>query len=724
MSHQRDESTSMFDSLPKKPLPLRQIEEEFLQSRSEEFFAIRDPAQRPFFFSRLFSSWFARWPEEKMLFPGTSFYKLTPNQMAAVGVAVRKRRKNLMAYYTSSDRRYPRCPKARSLWTHRYEKMGNRSWATKDQAALLQTFLPAYIECIPAKNYEPVLKKVWLDFFQRWPEHEVVFPDIPADEVLSVQQTNMLAKAVSARQLQITCWYRWQTNVSRMSRTSGTWGVLKFDAVLAGGVTSKRAPRKMHVYSHQYYDEKVKMDADKAICTENVTNRGPRLNKCLALTQEKFEAESEEVKEQVEKNYHNARAKFARDRKRLKAGKMPKVDEHTKNNTIRELGPMLDRVFRYLSHATDGWKFSVLMAGPDPIKCGTAVYDYHIGELDNGIQFNTFCANFNAVQEAFLDFTNKAIAFEATLPKDDEEDGSDNDTSNNSEMNAGGSGGAAAVNEFNNLAFRTDSLHRISPDSESQELRDNRLALPHDDFSSDDFGSMVPGHLLDEVPQDQRSVLPDQFNFHNHDLNFGLDFSDDAPALIGINAPQFQASSLDFFTPNFVNTAGNLTTAHTAPQNDVPQFTASPLDPFTPNFVNTAENLTTSPQNNLPQFTAPPLDSSIPNFPSVLISDMPLTLPPPLTPPQTPHAIDVHLPAVPDKAAGPAGPDSDEVVPSHPNRRRRTRVSAVSEDTQQIPPPAEETRQRRARNVAFNRRELDNAIGTSTAQQHVANKYV
>ncbi|KIK34242.1 hypothetical protein CY34DRAFT_110353 [Suillus luteus UH-Slu-Lm8-n1] len=758
MSHQRDESTSMFDSLPKKRLPLRQIQEEFLQSRSEEFLAIRDPAQRPFFFSRLFSSWFARWPEEKMLFPGTSFYKLTPNQMAAVGAAVRKRRKAHVTANSLQEHEAEFFDETRTrtsnikLWTHRYEKMGNRSWATKDQAALLQTFLPAYIECIPAKNYEPVLKKVWLDFFQRWPEREVVFPDIPADEVLSVQQTNLLAKAVSARQLQITRWYRWQTNVSRMSRTSGTRGVLKFDAVLAGGVTSGRAPRKMHVYSHQYYDKKVKMDADKAIRTENVTDRGPRLNKHLALTQEKFEAESEEVKEQVEKNYQNARAKFARDRKRLKAGKMPKVDEHTKNKAIRELGPMLDRVFRYLSHVTDGWKFSVLMAGPDPTKGGTAVYDYHIGELDNGIQFNTFCANFNAVQEAFLDFTNKAIAFEATLPEDDDEDGSDDDTSDNSEMNAGGSGGAVAVNEFNNLAFRTDSLHRISPDSESQELQDNRLALPDDDFGSDDFGSMVPGHLSDEVPQDQRSVLPDQFHFHNHDLNFGLDFSDDTPALIGINAPQFQASSLDFFTPNFVNTVGNLTTAHTAPQNDVPQFTASPLDSFTPNFVNTAENLTTahtapqnnlpqftaspldsftpnfvntaenltiSPQNNLPQFTTPPLDSSIPNFPSVLISDMPLTLPPPPTPPQTSHAIDVRLPAVPDE---PAGPDSDEVVPSHPNRRRRTRASAVSEGAQQIPPPAEETRQRRARNVAFNRRELDNAIGTSTARQHVANK--
>lgn len=110
MAHQ-DESMSVFDVsktvlsravatnyrieklLPKKPPPLRQIQEEFLWSRSEEFFAIRDPAERPFFFNRLFSRWFARWPEEKELFPGTPFYKLTPKQMAAVGVAVRKRRR-------------------------------------------------------------------------------------------------------------------------------------------------------------------------------------------------------------------------------------------------------------------------------------------------------------------------------------------------------------------------------------------------------------------------------------------------------------------------------------------------------------------------------------------------------------------------------------------------------------------------------------------------------
>lgn len=120
------------------------------------------------------------------------------------------------------------------------------------------------------------------------------------------------------------------TNVSRLSRTSGTRGVLKLDAVLGGGVTKRRAPRKMHIYSREHYSKKVKIDADNAIRTDNITNRGPKLNKRLAVTQEKFEAESDQVKDEVERAYQEAKAKFARDRERLKAGKMPKVNEEAK----------------------------------------------------------------------------------------------------------------------------------------------------------------------------------------------------------------------------------------------------------------------------------------------------------------------------------------------------------------------------------------------------------
>jgi hypothetical protein len=56
---------------------------------------------------------------------------------------------------------------------------------------------------------------------------------------------------------------------------------LKFDTVLAGGVELKgtRAPQKIDIYSYEYYGEKVKDTADAEIRVQNVTDRGPKLNK-------------------------------------------------------------------------------------------------------------------------------------------------------------------------------------------------------------------------------------------------------------------------------------------------------------------------------------------------------------------------------------------------------------------------------------------------------------
>lgn len=54
----------------------------------------------------------------------------------------------------------------------------------------------------------------------------------------------------------------------------------------------------------------------------------------------------------------------------------------------------------------------------------------------------------------------------------------------------------------------------------------------------------------------------------------------------------------------------------------------------------------------------------------------------------------------------------DAPVPSSPaNRRRRAKAPAAQ---QQVQLQKDEPRQRRARNVAFNRRELDNAIGSNS----------
>lgn len=131
---------------------------------------------------------------------------------------------------------------------------------------------------------------------------------------------------------QIATWYRWQTNPARLGRTSGVKGVLKFDAVLSGGVELKgtRAPQKVDIYSHKYYEAKVKGMADTEIQRENVTNRGPKLNKRREVTRRMFLEESEEVKEKIERKYRKARSRYMKARQRQKSGKLSKIDEAAK----------------------------------------------------------------------------------------------------------------------------------------------------------------------------------------------------------------------------------------------------------------------------------------------------------------------------------------------------------------------------------------------------------
>ncbi|OJA14170.1 hypothetical protein AZE42_14090 [Rhizopogon vesiculosus] len=70
---------------------------------------------------------------------------------------------------------------------------------------------------------------------------------------------------------------------------------------------------------------------------------------------------------------------------------------------------MLDRIFKYLSHATGGWKFTVLMGGHDPVINDVAVYNYHVGETESGAQFHKVYPTFDAVQHAFLDFIKDTL---------------------------------------------------------------------------------------------------------------------------------------------------------------------------------------------------------------------------------------------------------------------------------------------------------------------------
>ncbi|KAG1861070.1 hypothetical protein C8R48DRAFT_762450 [Suillus tomentosus] len=165
--------------------------------------------------------------------------------------------------------------------------------------------------------FDGVVVRLWIPTIKKKPAHTIPPNCVPV---------------LVATSWQLTTWYCWRKNPTRLGRTSGVKGALKFDTVLAGGVELKGtwAPQKIDIYSYEYYGEKVKDTADAEIRVQNVTDRRPKLNK------------------------------------------------------RREV----------------------------------SVFNYHVGELESGAQFDQTYANFDVVQAAFLAFVKDALAFESTLPQD------------------------------------------------------------------------------------------------------------------------------------------------------------------------------------------------------------------------------------------------------------------------------------------------------------------
>ncbi|KAG2345651.1 hypothetical protein BDR05DRAFT_946689 [Suillus weaverae] len=288
-----------------------------------------------------------------------------------------------------------------------------------------------------SKQYGDFYDRVSAQWFVRWPEHEEGH-DLSPDEVKA------LAEVIKMRRGQIITWYQWQKNPVCLGCSKGSRGTLKFNMVLAGGVELKGTctPQKMDIYSHEFYTEKVKHAADKAIKQDNITNKGPMLNKHCEITWQMYQEESEAVKAKNDKKYCKAKAKFTSKRQHLKSAKGPKINENTKLKAIQELGPVLDHVLKYLGHMTCGWKFTVLMGGRDPMTGEVSVFNkaitlVNLKTVHNSITY--ISKDFDAMQGAFLMFVKNALMFESTLPKElendesgDEESSSDSDNDKDS----------------------------------------------------------------------------------------------------------------------------------------------------------------------------------------------------------------------------------------------------------------------------------------------------
>ncbi|KAG1781167.1 hypothetical protein EV702DRAFT_1042307 [Suillus placidus] len=301
----------------------------------------------------------------------------------------------------------------------RFEKMPSKKWTTLEQEKFLLSFMPEFCEHAASKQYGDFYDCDSAQWFVRWPEHE-------EEHDLSPDEVKALAEVIRTRRVQIITWYRWQKNPAHLGHSKGSRGTLKFDTVLAGGVELKgtRAPQKMDIYSHEFYMEKVKHAADEVIKQENITNKGPKLNKCREITQQMYKEESEAVKAKIDKKYCKAKAKFTSQCQCLKSAKGPKINENTKLKAIQELGPVLDRVLKYLGHMTGGWKFTILMGGRDPMTGEASVSNKAITLV-----------NLKMVHNSITYTKISMLLFESTLPKELENDESGDEQSSSDSDN-------------------------------------------------------------------------------------------------------------------------------------------------------------------------------------------------------------------------------------------------------------------------------------------------
>ncbi|KAG1845346.1 hypothetical protein F4604DRAFT_1688760 [Suillus subluteus] len=630
--------------------------------------------EQDMFWENVFTQWFTAWPERAVHYPRVPLeQELSDLQQALLKFAIQHSDQNLYLckHYLQRDapdivhieQLFPSQETNKTVsmkqWWHIFVDVEVRNivldgvsflptmpqkWTTSKQEEFLTSMFAEYLEHTTGKRYEEFTKKLW---------------------------KLMNRSALPSVFRQITTRYRWRKNPAHLGRTSGVKGVLKFDTVLAGGVELKgtRAPHKMDIYSHEYYLDKVKDTADTEIRVQDVTDRGPKLNKCREVTHCMYPEESEEVKYRIKRKYQKARAKHAKACLHLKTGRLPQIDNKVKIKAICELGQMLDWILKYLAYAT--------------------------------VQERYLCST---VQAAFLTFVKDALTFESILPQDldvEEEKDSSSDSNNDSDEEQVMSGDDLLPNIAHPIS--TSSMYRMTPQSESsvENLGDPYMPLSRD-------ASLMPGLQL---PSDSH------FNsFNNHDADPSVFDHDTFIALI--NNLNFDISILDNPPLNITQPSINASNNSSA----YPEIFLPPVPPATPPPINGSNDTSTYPQVSLPLVppaTTLPINAYTSAHPQVFLPLVPpATIIPVNTSNDTSAHPDIFLPPVPPATPLVGGSETQDEAPTLPvNAETRP---CCGKHPQQLTAPTSANQfeplpeGRRRVQKPLNARERDNNIGRPT----------
>jgi hypothetical protein len=165
-------------------------------------------------------------------------------------------------------------------------------------------------------HFWPSCRTAW---FQKFPEHAVIFPDIPTDVDLTPEQEAILQEAHGVHELvrhfvllfmqcltipsritqQLQTWFHWRANSSKKNHS-----LKKKLTVFESALQPKRRTKsEAEIYSDMFYNERIKPLVTAEAEAGNVTTSGKRVALGRKFSKELLDDESEDVKVEVRAKY-------------------------------------------------------------------------------------------------------------------------------------------------------------------------------------------------------------------------------------------------------------------------------------------------------------------------------------------------------------------------------------------------------------------------------------
>ncbi|KIL55029.1 hypothetical protein M378DRAFT_18307 [Amanita muscaria Koide BX008] len=261
--------------------------------------------------------------------------------------------------------------------------MGKKQWTTPEQRAWLEAFVPSFVQAQQERTQERTsgvfLKDTYNEWHQKWPSAAPTEDEIEKEG--SAEKASLVKeKAVENR---IKFWFHNHTRGS--SSGAGTRGVLKLRP-------STKLVQPWQAYLNKFQHTKLKEKIDEAWQKYlSEVPEGQKPEKSLfeirnKLAQTLYEAETAEVRQEVEEH-----------RKNMRSSNEVTSDVAARNKSFQG---SIDKLPRTLQAATEsiaqqtGWNVLVIVGGPNPRLGGKiTTLALHQGTTMDGKTFETFLEN-------------------------------------------------------------------------------------------------------------------------------------------------------------------------------------------------------------------------------------------------------------------------------------------------------------------------------------------